>query len=405
MEKGAVLYKVLVVGDVGVGKTSIVKRNVRGKFSNTKPTIGVDFVLKEVPDVIPNTLVRLQLWDVAGQERFKSLTRVYYKGATAAIVVFDSTSKDTLDGVEEWKQDLDEKVELSDGQPIPCILLANKADLNSRFITENDLKKFAAKNNFAACFFTSAKTGLNIEESTEWLVKHVHEVTTKSDSKKSPVASKARPETAPAAVRPVVLGGDAMASRTYKLLIMGAAKVGKHSLVRSYAGNSERPSVSAKDALEITVKKVETPAGPIKLELWTIPTKLKPALVSSYFTGAHGAFFVYDATDFRSLAAFSELRATFLENCGKAKLPPCVVLANKTDLPTATLMTPKEVSELLAEHAFIHYYDTSAVAHKNVGAAVSFMYEHILDKYPTAGTGSHKSSKTKNKRAQSGGCC
>ncbi|KAG0009981.1 rab32, member RAS oncoprotein, partial [Podila clonocystis] len=123
------LYKILVIGDLGTGKTSIIKRYVHNIFSmNYKSTIGVDFALKVI-QWSPDTVVRLQLWDIAGQERFGNMTRVYYKEAVAALVVYDVTRPKTFEAVTKWKADLDSKVSLPQawgGGPIPVVLLANK---------------------------------------------------------------------------------------------------------------------------------------------------------------------------------------------------------------------------------------------------------------------------------------
>lgn len=141
------LYKILVIGELGTGKTSFIKRYVHQFFSNNyRATIGVDFALKVIP-WDENTIVRLQLWDIAGrypswkdkafvrdfslfsrigQERFGNMTRVYYKEAVGAFIVFDVTRSATFDAVAKWKQDLDAKVQLPDGSNIPCVLLANK---------------------------------------------------------------------------------------------------------------------------------------------------------------------------------------------------------------------------------------------------------------------------------------
>ena len=89
------------------------------------PQIGVDFALKVI-QWSPDSVVRLQLWDIAGQERFGNMTRVYYKEAVGALVVFDVTRISTFDGVSKWKADIDEKVRLPDGSKIPVVLLANK---------------------------------------------------------------------------------------------------------------------------------------------------------------------------------------------------------------------------------------------------------------------------------------
>jgi hypothetical protein len=105
------LYKVLVVGDIGTGKTSIIKRFVHNIFStNYKSTIGVDFALKVIR-WDEKTEVRLQLWDIAGQERFGNMTRVYYKEAVGAFIVFDVTRVGTFEAVAKWKSDIDQKGE------------------------------------------------------------------------------------------------------------------------------------------------------------------------------------------------------------------------------------------------------------------------------------------------------
>lgn len=168
-EKREHLYKILVIGELGTGKTSFIKRYVHQFFSqNYRATIGVDFALK-VLNWDQNTIIRLQLWDIAGnisfkinkfvrisnwdlflnnlflgQERFGNMTRVYYKEAVGAFIVFDVTRSATFDAVIKWKQDLDSKVQLPNGSPIPCILIANKvSNLNMQSIQVNIESKYS----------------------------------------------------------------------------------------------------------------------------------------------------------------------------------------------------------------------------------------------------------------------
>lgn len=99
-----------MVGDIDCGKTSVIKRYVHNTFShNYKATIGVDFALKVLPWP-DNTIIRLQLWDIAGQERYSNMTRVYYREAVGALIVFDVTRPKTFDAVAKWKKDIDSKV-------------------------------------------------------------------------------------------------------------------------------------------------------------------------------------------------------------------------------------------------------------------------------------------------------
>merc|ERR1712125_14883 len=133
------LYKVLVVGDIGTGKTSIIKRYVHNIFSmHYKSTIGVDFALKVI-NWDENSVVRLQLWDIAGQERFGNMTRVYYKEAVGAFVVFDVTRVSTFEAVQKWKSDIDAKVFLSDNRPIPVVLFVKIEDKWINFVKTMDL--------------------------------------------------------------------------------------------------------------------------------------------------------------------------------------------------------------------------------------------------------------------------
>uniref|UniRef100_A0AAZ3QRM9 Ras-related protein Rab n=1 Tax=Oncorhynchus tshawytscha TaxID=74940 RepID=A0AAZ3QRM9_ONCTS len=152
------LFKVLVIGDLGVGKTSIIKRYVHQIFSqHYRATIGVDFALK-VLHWDSDTVIRLQLWDIAGQERYGNMTRVYYREAVGALVVFDVTRASTFDAVLKWKDDLDSKVTLSHGKPVPAVLLANKSDQVCS--QQPRLDTFCRENGFVGWFETSAKATL-----------------------------------------------------------------------------------------------------------------------------------------------------------------------------------------------------------------------------------------------------
>ncbi|KAF9423229.1 hypothetical protein HW555_001298 [Spodoptera exigua] len=169
------LYKILVIGELGTGKTSIIKRYVHQFFSqHYRATIGVDFALK-VLNWDANTIIRLQLWDIAGQERFGNMTRVYYKEAVGAFIVFDVSRVATFDAVVKWKNDLDAKVQLPDGSPIPCILLANKCDQQKEGIVNSQAKmeEYCREKGFAGWFETSAKENINIEEAARSLVNKI----------------------------------------------------------------------------------------------------------------------------------------------------------------------------------------------------------------------------------------
>lgn len=173
------LYKILVVGDIGTGKTSIIKRYVHGIFSiHYKSTIGVDFSLKVIK-FDDDTTIKLQLWDIAGQERFNNMTRVYYKDAIGAVVVYDVTRFTTRESVIQWKHDIDSKLVFPGTDiKIPTILIANKNDLLSKedddqYITKDGMDKFCKEHGFVTWFSTSVKNNTNINEAFNTLIESI----------------------------------------------------------------------------------------------------------------------------------------------------------------------------------------------------------------------------------------
>jgi len=175
-EKQQHLYKVLVIGDYAVGKTSIIKRYCEGYFTpNYKLTIGVDFAVKSV-EWDKDTFVNLQLWDVAGHERFGTMTRVYYKYAIAAIIVFDLSRPATFEAVTKWRDDVNSKVVLANDMPIPVLLLANKCDIAGVHVDKEALDKFVKDNGFIGWFASSAQSNTNIDEAMKFLIGKVLEV-------------------------------------------------------------------------------------------------------------------------------------------------------------------------------------------------------------------------------------
>jgi len=172
------LFKILVVGDIGTGKTSIIKRYVHNIFSmHYKSTIGVEFALKVI-NWDSKTEIRLQLWDIAGQERFGNMTRVYYKEAVGAIVVFDVTRIATFEAAAKWKSDIDSKVTVGvEEKPIPVILLANKIDMaKDGFVkSSSQMDQYCKENNFVGWFETSAKENIGIDKAAKFLISKILE--------------------------------------------------------------------------------------------------------------------------------------------------------------------------------------------------------------------------------------
>lgn len=135
-------------------------------------TIGVDFASKTL-DFDENKDVTLQIWDIAGHERFGTMTRVYYKFAIAGVLVFDLSREATFDAVLKWRDDVNSKVVLANNSNIPLLLLANKADLPDVSINSEMLDQFVKDNGFIGWFPVSAKEGTGIAEAFKFLVDHI----------------------------------------------------------------------------------------------------------------------------------------------------------------------------------------------------------------------------------------
>jgi len=197
------IAKVLVVGDVATGKTSVIKRYVRNTFSKDyQTTIGVDFALKRVNT--NGTDMNVQLWDIAGQERFSGLSRIFYTHAVAAIIVYDLFQRDSFESAAKWKKDIDQKVFLPSGAPIPVLLLGNKDDLISESaqpeVTDEEIEHFVKLHKFYAHFKCSAKTGHNIKTACHHLVLQIAENNKterakEEDSEKEPEPDKGASQT------------------------------------------------------------------------------------------------------------------------------------------------------------------------------------------------------------------
>lgn len=165
---GPIEIKVCIIGDTDVGKTSLSTRYCHGEFPNSStPTIGASFLQRRV--IVDNTEISLQIWDTAGQERFRSMAPMYYRGAKAAICVFDVTNKESFGRIPTWLRDLRAH---ADPNAVIC-LAGNKADKDPEFETSRGEE--LAKEMGATFFRTSALTGEGVTELFEHLSRGVFE--------------------------------------------------------------------------------------------------------------------------------------------------------------------------------------------------------------------------------------
>ncbi len=162
------LLKYVIIGDSGVGKSNILLRFINDTFSEEfKSTVGVEFAAKNI--LINKNMYRVQVWDTAGQETFRSISRAYYKNSVCACVVYDISNYSTFESIQSWIEDC----KIQSSKSILLILIGNKADLNDdRQVTYEEGEQFAKRNNMIF-LESSAKTGYNIKEIFHKSVKQI----------------------------------------------------------------------------------------------------------------------------------------------------------------------------------------------------------------------------------------
>ena len=173
-----IIVKLLLLGDSSVGKTSIIIKYISNKFMDTNiATLGVDYMDKTVD--YNNLKVFLQIWDTSGEEKFRSITRNFYRNADGLLVVFDLTCKESFNHVKNWINEAKEHK-----NDIKTILVGNKLDLeDEREVDKETALKFAEKNNLKY-LETSAKNGKNINNSFKEMIALILNDKTEQEIKK-----------------------------------------------------------------------------------------------------------------------------------------------------------------------------------------------------------------------------
>lgn len=154
------LFKLVLIGDAGVGKTCLVQRFMGGAFvEKHSSTIGVDFTMKTL--TVDGRKIKLQIWDTAGQERFRTITQSYYRSANGVVLAYDTTRRETFDNCTRWLEDVKKYA-----TPNAIILLVgNKIDLaEMRAVPREVAEQFRDQNRMIGHVETSAKDNNNIED-------------------------------------------------------------------------------------------------------------------------------------------------------------------------------------------------------------------------------------------------
>ncbi|KAI9800429.1 MAG: hypothetical protein M1833_003315 [Piccolia ochrophora] len=152
------LFKVVLIGDSGVGKSNLLSRFTRNEFNlDSKSTIGVEFATRSIQ--VDAKTIKAQIWDTAGQERYRAITSAYYRGAVGALLVYDISKHQTYENVTRWLKELRDHADSN----IVIMLVGNKSDLRHlRAVPTDEAKQFASDNNLSF-IETSALDASNVE--------------------------------------------------------------------------------------------------------------------------------------------------------------------------------------------------------------------------------------------------
>ncbi|GAM83709.1 hypothetical protein ANO11243_016980 [Dothideomycetidae sp. 11243] len=165
------LFKVVLIGDSGVGKSNLLSRFTRNEFNlDTKSTIGVEFATRSIQ--VDAKTIKAQIWDTAGQERYRAITSAYYRGAVGALLVYDISKHQTYENVQRWLKELREHADSN----IVIMLVGNKSDLRHlRAVPTEEAKQFASENNLSF-IETSALDASNVELAFQNILTEIYRI-------------------------------------------------------------------------------------------------------------------------------------------------------------------------------------------------------------------------------------
>lgn len=162
-------FKIIILGNTMIGKTSLILRYCKGKFDECGiSTVGVDTQLKYIK--YDDKIIGLDIWDTAGQERYKSLAKNTFQGADGIILMYDLTDKKTFEDIRNWHRNIRDSVDI---KTIAIILVGNKSDLNDRIVVKKEVVEKYCTTEKLQSIETSCKDNVNVDETFEYLIEKI----------------------------------------------------------------------------------------------------------------------------------------------------------------------------------------------------------------------------------------
>ena len=413
------LFKMLLLGDSGVGKKSFVNRYFEGTMTpsyqtESMNTLGVDFKINTIE--IKGHTIKIQVWNTAGQERFRTITSSYYKGAHAILVFYDCTDQASFNNCKSWFNELNRYADETTAR----LAVATKCDLLSKKVVELETAQREMDKHGVQVIETSSLTGLNVERALECLVEReaekieppknlksaravAHKVEEEQEFKLTkPVKSarsnavnvspsieprkeklsflkkkekkeeipikSARAVAASQEEAPVEIPSDPI----LKISILGDEQVGKSCLLQRFVDNTYSDSTRSTSAT-LKEKTMQRKDKQVHLRIWDVPPiALRFNNYATYFRGTMGAFIVFDLTcqlSFDNVKQWMSFQGKHFNSDYVM-----VLIGNKSDLKDKRVVTYDTAKEL-ADSTGCLYLETSAFEPQNVQK----MFEDMID--------------------------
>jgi Ras-related protein Rab-11A len=312
------LYKIVVIGESEVGKSSLITRFTKDKFSvKLDPTIGVEVVNKFIE--LNDKKIKLQLWDTSGQDKYRAITRAYYKNTMGILLVYDISKQESFKNLDRWQKELQEYT----ADNVAVTLVGTKNDLtNSREVSTTQGQELAQQHGYS---FIETSATSNVDTLFYNLSKDI-------------LARQIQPT-------PSTKEYDYL----YKIVFIGDSKVGKSNLSSRFTNNKfdNKPTIG----VDFASKLIQINDTKIKVLLWdTSGLERFQILTKAYFRGAIKALLVYDVTDPTSFKNLHQWQQE-LEKYADDNLT-ITLIGNKTDLTHLRQVSTIQGQEYAQQHGY-----------------------------------------------------
>ncbi|KRZ66777.1 Ras-related protein Rab-11A, partial [Trichinella papuae] len=197
------LFKVVLIGDSGVGKSNLLSRFTRNEFNlESKTTIGVEFATRSIQ--VDGKTIKAQIWDTAGQERYRAITSAYYRGAVGALLVYDIAKHVTYENVERWLKELRDHAD----QNIVIMLVGNKSDLRHLRAVPSDEAKAYTEQNCLSFIETSALDSTNVEAAFTNILTEIYKMVSSKQLSEGRLSGSIMPSSNTVSIQPTTSFGD-----------------------------------------------------------------------------------------------------------------------------------------------------------------------------------------------------